>query len=163
MSYFFKSYFYRRDNLFGYPEILLYSIRLDLVFLTIPFFPLTVIAQSCLELTTGGITTVILRVRFLVATVKLGIKELLNKEQIRFKELFSDYQPFYTINPLLNKKLLPIQEMPKLGICEHEIVKISNKKGTLEIFWTNIGILQYKESSKFVIHALYENFLESNL
>ena len=53
--------------------------------------------------------------------------------------------------------------MPKLGICEHEIVKISNKKGTLEIFWTNIGILQYKESSKFVIHALYENFLESNL
>ena len=41
-------------------------------------------------------------------TVKLGIKELLNKEQISFKELFSDYQPFYTINPLFNKELLPI-------------------------------------------------------
>ena len=32
-----------------------------------------------------------------------------------------DYQPFYTINLLLNKELLP---MPKLGIKEHEIVKI---------------------------------------
>ena len=35
-------------------------------------------------------------------TVKLGIKELLNKEQIGFKELF------YTINLLLNKELLTI-------------------------------------------------------
>ena len=43
-----------------------------------------------------------------LSTVKLGIKELLNKEQIGFKELFNDYQPFYTINPLLNKELLPI-------------------------------------------------------
>ena len=41
-------------------------------------------------------------------TVKLGIKELLNKEQIGFKELFTDYQLFYTINLLLNKELLPI-------------------------------------------------------
>ena len=40
--------------------------------------------------------------------VKLGIKELLNKEQIGFKELFTDYQLFYTINLLLNKELLPI-------------------------------------------------------
>ena len=40
--------------------------------------------------------------------VKLGFKELLNKEQIGFKELFADYQLFYTINLLLNKKLLPI-------------------------------------------------------
>ena len=30
-------------------------------------------------------------------TVKLGIKELLNKKQTGFKELFTDYQPFYTI------------------------------------------------------------------
>ena len=30
-------------------------------------------------------------------TVKLGIKELLNKEQTGFKEFFTDYQPFYTI------------------------------------------------------------------
>ena len=42
------------------------------------------------------------------STVKLGIKELLKKEQIGVKELFNDYQPFYTINPLLNKELLPI-------------------------------------------------------
>ena len=41
-------------------------------------------------------------------TVKLDFKELLNKEQIDFKELFTDYQPFYTINLLLNKELLPI-------------------------------------------------------
>ena len=41
-------------------------------------------------------------------TVKLDFKELLNKEQIDFKELFTDYQLFYTINLLLNKKLLPI-------------------------------------------------------
>ena len=40
-------------------------------------------------------------------TVKLGIKELLNKEQIGFKEHFTDYQLFYTINLLLNKELLP--------------------------------------------------------
>jgi hypothetical protein len=41
-------------------------------------------------------------------TVKLGIKELLNKEQIGFKELFTDYRLFYIINLLLNKELLPI-------------------------------------------------------
>ena len=41
-------------------------------------------------------------------TVKLGFKELLNKEQIGFKELFTDYRLFYIINLLLNKELLPI-------------------------------------------------------
>ena len=47
--------------------------------------------------------------RFLFhATVKLDFKELLNKEQVGFKELFTDYQLFYTINLLLNKELLPI-------------------------------------------------------
>ena len=40
-------------------------------------------------------------------TVKLVFKELLNKEQIDFKELFTDYQLFYTINLLLSKELLP--------------------------------------------------------
>ena len=34
-------------------------------------------------------------------TVKLGIKELLNKEQIGFNELFTDYQLFYTMNFLI--------------------------------------------------------------
>ena len=44
----------------------------------------------------------------LLCTVKLDFKELLNKEQIGFKELFTDYQLFYTINLLLNKELLLI-------------------------------------------------------
>ena len=42
------------------------------------------------------------------STVKLDFKELLNKEQIDFKELFTDYQVFYALNLLLNKELLPI-------------------------------------------------------
>ena len=40
-------------------------------------------------------------------TVKLDFKELLIKEQSDFKERFTDYQLFYTINLLLNKELLP--------------------------------------------------------
>ena len=43
-----------------------------------------------------------------VCTVKLGNKERFDKEQIGIKELFMDYQPFYTINLLLDKELLPI-------------------------------------------------------
>ena len=72
--------------------------------------------------------------------VNLGIKELLNKEQTGFKKLFTDYQPSYTINLLLNKELLPIQEMPNLGIRELDIEKLS-KKETSENVWTNFGIL----------------------
>lgn len=41
-------------------------------------------------------------------TVKLGNKERFDKEQIGIKELFMDYQPFYTINLLLDKELWPI-------------------------------------------------------
>ena len=40
-------------------------------------------------------------------TVKLGNKERFDKEQIGIKELFMDYQPFYTINLMLDKELLP--------------------------------------------------------
>ena len=43
-----------------------------------------------------------------VYTVKLGNKERFDKEQIGIKELFVDYQPFYTINLLLDKELLPV-------------------------------------------------------
>ena len=43
-----------------------------------------------------------------IHTVKLGNKERFDKEQIGIKELFMDYQPFYTINLLLDKELLPI-------------------------------------------------------
>ena len=70
-----------------------------------------------------------MRFRDSCSTVKLGNKERFDKEQIGIKELFMDYQPFYTINPLLDKELLPIQKMPKLGIKEHKIVKISKKRG----------------------------------
>ena len=42
------------------------------------------------------------------STVKLGNKEHFDKEQIGIKELIMDYQPFYTINLLLDKELLPI-------------------------------------------------------
>ena len=45
---------------------------------------------------------------FSVDTVKLGNKERFDKEQIGIKELIMDYQPFYTINLLLDKELLPI-------------------------------------------------------
>ena len=90
-----------------------------------------------------------------------GDKERFDKEQISVKELFTDYQPFYTINLLLD--FLPIQKMTKLGVSEQEIVKISKKKGTLEIFWTNFGALRLKEFPKFMIHVFCENFLEQNL
>ena len=43
-----------------------------------------------------------------IDTVKLGDKEHFDKEQIGVKELFTDYQLFYTINLLLDKELLPI-------------------------------------------------------
>ena len=43
-----------------------------------------------------------------IGTVKLGNKERFDKEQIGIKELIMDYQPFYTINLLLDKELLPI-------------------------------------------------------
>ena len=50
----------------------------------------------------------IIEVLFNRNTVKLGNKERFDKEQIGIKELFMDYQPFYTINLLLDKELLPI-------------------------------------------------------
>ena len=62
-------------------------------------------------------------------TVKLGDKERFDKEQIGVKELFTDYQPFHTINLLLDKELLPIWNMSKLGVKEHKIVKIIKKRG----------------------------------
>ena len=53
--------------------------------------------------------------------------------------------------------------MPKIGIKEHEIVKIS-KKGELEtIFAPFFGLYTKKNSLKFVIYTLYENLLEPNL
>ena len=66
-------------------------------------------------------------------TVKLGIKELLNKEQIGFKELFTDYQPFYTINLLLNKELWQSSKIlighQKEGIDWQKMFPSSQKNG----------------------------------
>ena len=70
------------------------------------------------------VPNVILRCVPSTSTVKLGDKERFDKEQIGVKELCMGYQPFYTINILLDKELLP-----KLGVSEHEIVKISKKRG----------------------------------
>ena len=68
------------------------------------------------------------------STVKLGDKERFDKEQIGARELFTDYQPFYTINLLLNKELLPIQKIQQLGVSEHQIVKIRKKRGLQKKF-----------------------------
>ena len=46
--------------------------------------------------------------KFSKSAVKLGYKERFDKEQIAIKELFMDYQPFYTINLLLDNELLLI-------------------------------------------------------
>ena len=73
-------------------------------------------------------------------TVKLGDKERFDKEQIGVMELFTDYQTFYTINLLLDKELLPIFKMPKLGLVNTRLCKLA-KKGALEIFMTNFGVL----------------------
>ena len=65
---------------------------------------------------------------FRAYTVKLGIKELLNKEQTGFKEHF--YVPTLSYHKSTVKKgTLAIYEMAKLGISEHKIVKISKRRG----------------------------------
>ena len=71
-------------------------------------------------------------------TVKLDIKELLNKEQIDFKELFTDYQLFYTANLLLNKELLLILEMLNLALRNFRSWKLAKKgdyRNFLNQFW----------------------------
>ena len=51
-----------------------------------------------------------------IDTVKLGIKERLNKEQTGFKELFTDHQPFYTMDLLLNKELWQSRKCQNLAL-----------------------------------------------
>ena len=53
--------------------------------------------------------------------VKLGIKERLNKEQTGFKELFTDYQPFYTINLLSNKELWQTFDFKEQFCCDQKV------------------------------------------
>ena len=53
----------------------------------------------------------------IIDTVKLVInKELLSKEQTGSKEFFIDYQPFYTINLLLNKELWQSRKCQNLAL-----------------------------------------------
>jgi hypothetical protein len=66
-------------------------------------------------------------------TVKLGNKELLNKEQIGFKELFTDYQPFYTINLLLHKELWQSRKCQNLALVNTRLWKLA-KKGEFRNF-----------------------------
>ena len=54
------------------------------------------------------ISPAILYYHKVTSTVKLGNKERFDKEQMGIKDLFMDYQPFYTINLLSDKELLPI-------------------------------------------------------
>ena len=65
-------------------------------------------------------------------TVKLGDKERFDKEQIGIKELIMDYLPLYTINLLLDT-------LPKLGMKEHQIVKISKKRDFRHFFDQFLG------------------------
>ena len=53
-----------------------------------------------------------------LTTVELGIKEQLIKEETGFKELFTDYQPFYTINLLLNKELWQSRKFQNLALVK---------------------------------------------
>ena len=80
-------------------------------------------------------------------TVKLGIKELLNKEQTEFKELFTDYQPFYTVNLLLNKEHWQSRKCQNLALVKTRLWKLA-KKRTLEIFWTKLGFYTKKRAHK---------------
>ena len=76
-----------------------------------------------------------------IITVKFGIKELLNKEQTGVKELFTDYQPFYTINLLLIKELLQYRKCQNLALVNTRLWKLA-KKGEFTYFATYFGILQ---------------------
>ena len=79
--------------------------------------------------------------------VKLGIKEHLNKEQIGFKGLFTDYPFFDTINLLLNKELLPIYEMPNLALRNFRSWKLA-KKGDFRNFLDQFWDFMLKSASK---------------
>ena len=77
------------------------------------------------------------------------------KEQNWFKELFTDYQPFHTIDLLLNKEHLPTQEMPNLALVNTRLWKLA-KKGDLRNY--------YYENLKWVVlahfHYIYLVFVE---
>ena len=78
------------------------------------------------------------KVTAFLCTVKLGIKELLNKEQTGFKELFTDYQPFYTINLLLNKELWQSRKCQNLALVNTRLWKLAKEgdfRNVLNYFW----------------------------
>ena len=70
----------------------------------------------------------------------LGKLDIEVQSKLMLRNFFTDYQPFYVIDILLDKDILLILEMPKLGVSEYEFVKISKERDFI-IFWTNFGIL----------------------
>ena len=70
----------------------------------------------------------------MIYTVKLGDKERFDKKQIGVKELFTDYQPYYSINLLLDKELdfCQSRKCQNLELVNMRLWKIA-KKGTLEV------------------------------
>ena len=67
-TYVLKSYFYRRGNLFGYREILLYSIHLEVVNQTMvtPEKSMKIVLSCPIRIPIGRIPTVIVLVRYFV-------------------------------------------------------------------------------------------------
>ena len=76
------------------------------------------------------------------STVKLGIKELLNKEQTGVKELFTDYQPFYTINLLLKKELWQPRKCQNLALVNTRL-QLSTFIREMRVPVTLFKILKY--------------------
>ena len=53
----------------------------------------------------------------------------LSKEQTGFKELFTYYRPFYTINLLLNKELCQCRKCQNLALVNNRLWKLAKKRG----------------------------------
>ena len=80
---------------------------------------------------------------FFLCTVKLCIKELLNREQTGFKELFTVYQPFYTIDLLLNRELWQSRKCQNLALVNTILWKLA-KKGTFNFLGSILGFYTKK-------------------
>ena len=81
---------------------------------------------------------------FFLCTVKLCIKELLNREQTGFKELFTVYQPFYTIDLLLNRELWQSRKYQNLALVNTKLWKLVKKRGLTNFFWPIFGFYTKK-------------------
>ena len=77
------------------------------------------------QFTVGSFSKALISSSYLIIyTVKL-----LNKEQkTGFEELFTDYQPFYTINLLLNKELWQSRKCQNLALVNTRLWKLAKKR-----------------------------------